>query len=99
MAVKEITKHNTPIQNMPIPDRDWQTVNIDYLGPLPNGYYIFVIVDQRSRYPDVEFLHSTAASALIPRLNRIFSTYGNPENIVSDNGPPFPSSHTYKGKV
>ena len=61
-----VTKHNTqaPIQNMPMPDRVWQTLNIDSLGPLPNGYYIFVIIDQRSRYPDVEFVHSTAATAL-----------------------------------
>ena len=100
-----VTKHNTqaPIQNMPIPDRVWQTVNIDYLGPLPNGYYIFVIIDQRSRYPDVEFVHSTAATMLIPRLNRIFSTYGNPENIVSDNGSLYflqvHSKNTYKRKV
>ena len=68
-----------------------KTVNADYLGPLPNGLYVFVIIDQRSKYPEVELVRRTKAEQLIPILDRIFATYGNPVVYISDNGPPFRS--------
>ena len=48
---KIITTHRHPFR-LCLSDRVWQTVSIDYLGPLQNGYYIFITIDQRSRYPD-----------------------------------------------
>ena len=53
------------------------------------GPYCFAVVDDYSRYPVVEFLTSTSASATIAKLDKIFSLFGIPEEIKSDNGPPF----------
>ncbi|XP_057292552.1 uncharacterized protein K02A2.6-like [Hydractinia symbiolongicarpus] len=85
------TSADAPIRIMDIPEQVWETLNIDFLGPFPTGYYLFVVIDQRSKFPEVEFLKSTKAETLIPCLDRMFSTYGNPRNVISDNGPPFSS--------
>ena len=37
----------------------------------------------------LNILHSTAARAIIPKLNRIFSIHGLSQTIRSDNDPPF----------
>ena len=49
------------------------------------------MVDDYSRYPVVELVSTTSAAALIPRLDKIFSMFGIPEECKSDNGPPFQS--------
>ena len=48
--------------------------------------------DQYSRYPVVEFDTSTSAEAVIPQLTRVFTTNGIPEEVKTDNGPPFNGS-------
>jgi len=39
--------------------------------------------------PEVEIVQSTAAKAVIPKRDRIFASYGVPQVVKSDNGPPF----------
>ena len=51
-----------------------------------------VFWDQYARYPAVEFTSSTSADYVIPQFTRVFNTYGIPEEIKSDNGPPFNGS-------
>lgn len=82
---------STPLKNTQIPDNVWDVVNVDYLGPLPSGQYLFVLIDQRSRFPLVDFTKSTNANNAISSLSRTFSMYGNPKSVISDNGPPFTS--------
>lgn len=91
---QSVTKQKVkpPLQNQPLAKNVWQKVHIDYLGPFPNNSYILVMVDQRSKYPEIDFTSSTSCNKLIPILERIFSIYGIPEIIISDNGPPFQSS-------
>ena len=93
MSCQAVGRGNPPAQlNItPTTKETWDTVNIDYLGPLPNGVYVFVIMDQKSKFPDVEFVHNTSATVLIKALERIISTYGIPNTVISDNGPPFQS--------
>ena len=78
-----------PLRPTPLPDRPWQRVDMDFWGPLPSGEYLLVIIDEYSRYPEVEFVRSTSAQAVIPHLDRIFSTHGFPEMAKTDGGPPF----------
>ncbi|KAK3720930.1 hypothetical protein QZH41_014537, partial [Actinostola sp. cb2023] len=58
-------------------------------GPFPSGDYLLVVLDEYSRFPEVEIVTSTSARAVIPKLDAIFSRQGIPDVLKSDNGPPF----------
>ena len=60
-----------------------------FCGPFPAGEYPFVVIDAYSQFLKVDIVHSTSASAIIPRMDRIFSNHGIPLIVRSDNGPPF----------
>ena len=72
-----------------MPKHCWDVVNVDFLGPLPSGHYLLTVIDQKSRFPEVEILSSTSAPTVLPKLDKIFATHGLPKILVSDNGPPF----------
>ena len=72
---QSVTKPKTkpPLQNQPLAKHFWQKVHIDYLGPFPNNSYILLTIDQRSKYPEIDFTSSTSCNKLMPILERIFS--------------------------
>ena len=78
-----------PLRMTEIPELPWRTIHIDFYGPLPTSEYLLVAVDRYSRFPEVEIVHSTRASTVIPKLDKMFSVHGIPDTIISDNGPPF----------
>jgi len=78
-----------PLRMTEMPELPWRTVHVDFYGPLPTSEYLLVVVDRYSRFPEVEIVHSTRASTVIPKLDKIFSVHGIPDIIISDNGPPF----------
>ena len=59
------------------------------------GIYLLVVIDDYSRFPVVEITSSTSAQTVIPHIDRIFSEYGVPDVVRTDNGPPF-NSREYK---
>ena len=77
-----------------LPPAPWQQLSIDFCGPLPSGDMLFVVIDEYSRYPEVEIVRSTSANTVISKLDRILSTHRIPAEIKSDNGPPF-QSHSF----
>ena len=83
-----LPKPPAPLQSTQLPPKPWHTVNMDFLGPLPSGEMLLVVIDQYSRFPEVEILRSTAASATIPKLDSIFARHGYPVKVRTDNGPP-----------
>ena len=50
-----------------------------------------IAVDSHSKWPEVVAIKKTTAEATISELRRLFSCYGLPEKVVSDNGPHFVS--------
>ena len=80
----------------PLPPEPWHTVHMDFCGPFPTGEYLFVIINAYSWFPEVDIVHSTSASAIIPRMDRVFCTHANPHIVRSDNGPPFTSDKIKK---
>ncbi len=78
-----------PLRMTEMQELPWRTVHVDFYGPLPTSEYLLVVVDRYSRFPEVEIVHSTRASTVIPKLDKIFSVHGIPDIIISDNGPPF----------
>ena len=78
-----------------LPSAPWKEVAIDFAEPFPAGDYIMLVIDEYSRFPEVETLTSTSARAVIPKLDAIFARQGIPEVLKSDNGPPF-SGHEFR---
>ena len=78
-----------PLCMSDLPRGPWLNLSVDFCGPLPSGEYLLVIVDEFSRYPCVEIVRSTSAECVIPIVDRVFATFGYPETVKTDNGPPF----------
>ncbi|XP_038049667.1 uncharacterized protein K02A2.6-like [Patiria miniata] len=79
-----------PLQMSTLPAGPWLEVSVDF-ADLPSGKHLLVVTDDYSRYPVVEIVTSTSVKAVIPKLDAIFSQFGIPQIIRSDNGPPFNS--------
>ena len=90
--------HNPPVPLQPnlLPDRPWQKLHCDFKGPIGEKYYLHIVIDQYSKYPEVDIVTSTSFSKLRPVLDRIFPTHGIPETVSSDNGPPYKSHEMEK---
>jgi hypothetical protein len=80
-----------PLKMTEIPENPWEVVSVDFGGPYPDGHYNLVVIDKRTRYPEVEKLHTTACKQTKEKLKKIFATHGIPRRLESDNGPPFNS--------
>ena len=78
-----------PLCPSKLPERPWQRVSADFWGPLANGEHLLVVIDDYSRYPEVEITSNTSGRATIPLLDKIFATHGIPEVVKTDGGPPF----------
>ena len=50
-----------------------------------------VAIDEYSRFPEIFITKSTDRERTISNLDQLFSSYGIPEVIKTDNGPPFKS--------
>ena len=85
------TPSQEPVKSTELPKGPWENLAVDYYGPLPSGEYVLVVIDEYSRFADIDFTTSTSAKATIPKLDRIFSSYGIPLHLKSDNGAPFNS--------
>jgi transposase InsO family protein len=66
-----------------------ECLNIDFVGPFPDGGYVLVIIDTFTRW--VELFHTKDASALSTAqcLLQHFGRFGAPLQLRSDNGPHF----------
>ena len=82
-----------PVVSTKMPEKVWKTINMDCLGPLPNGKYYLVLIDQRSRYPIVAFTTSTDATRLTKILEDVSAQYGLPDRVITSNGSPFSSTN------
>lgn len=69
----------------------WEEISVDFGGPYPNGHYNLVVLNQRTRYLEVEVVFSTAIKRTKEKLKKIFTHHGIPKRIQSDYGPPFHS--------
>jgi hypothetical protein len=82
----------TPLKMSKLPSGPWQEVSADFYGPFKTGEYLLVVVDDYSRFPEVEIIHSLSSNTVIPRFDAIFARHGVPKVVRTDNGPPFNGS-------
>ena len=76
-----------------IPDQAWVKIGTD-LFSFDNKDYV-IVVDYTSKCFEISCLPNTKASTVINHTKAIFSRYGIPREVVSDNGPQF-ISYEYK---
>ena len=84
-----------PLKPTELPTEPWSKLATDLYGPLDTGEYLLVVQCLYSRFPMVEIVRSTSGTAVIPAMDKILSTLGIPDEIASDNGPPY-SSEEFK---
>ena len=70
------SRRMAPFRMTKMPIAPWISLCIDYYGPLKNGKYLLVLIDEHSRYPIVRIVSSTAFKALKPILEDIFAMFG-----------------------
>ncbi|CAC5421578.1 unnamed protein product [Mytilus coruscus] len=78
-----------PLAMSDLPDAPRTYISMDFCGPFPSGHFLMVIMDEYSRYPVVETLTTISAKAVIPLLDKVFSTFGIPNIVKTDNGSPW----------
>ncbi len=75
----------------------WHTIGIDLMGPFPSTArqkrFLLVIVDYFTRWIEVFPMRVTTSIEIAEVLiNQVFTRYGLPRYILSDNGPQFVSN-------
>ena len=83
----------SPLSVWNFPSKFWQRHHIDYAGPFFGSMWL-VWIDAFSKYGGVEHVKSSNCFSIVRKLTELFSLFGNPEQIVSDNGTPF-TSHEF----
>ena len=78
-----------PLMSTPLPDYPWQVVATDLFEL--NGDKYVLVVDYFSRFPEVIKLSFTTSAVVIAAFKSLFSRFGIPEVVRSDNGPQFSS--------
>jgi hypothetical protein len=80
---------------MPIPERIWGELSIDFITDLPpsgrdNATNCMVVTDRLTKGVELEGLHDISAEAVAQRLfERHYPIHGIPTAITSDRGPQF----------
>lgn len=87
--VVTVSHEREPLRMTHMPSEPWREVAMDFWGPLHTGEYLLVTVCKQSRWAEVEFVTTTGARAVIPKLDKTFASLGIPVSVSSDNGPPF----------
>lgn len=75
-----------PLHPWDWPEEPWQRVHIDFAGPLESRMFL-VVVDAHSKWPEVAVMKGTSSEKTVEALISIFSRFGLPQQLVSDNGP------------
>ncbi|GFN77286.1 transposon ty3-g Gag-Pol polyprotein [Plakobranchus ocellatus] len=82
-------KQSDPLHRSPFPICPWDELSVDFARPFPTGEHLLIVIDDYSRFPEVEIVNSTSARSVTPKLNQIFARFGTPNILKSDNGSPF----------
>jgi hypothetical protein len=72
-----------------IPSKPWEKLGIDFFEW--NGTQHLLVADYFSKFPVIRAMASTSASKTVSVLKTIFSEYGIPSEVFTDQGPQFAS--------
>ncbi|KAF2899035.1 hypothetical protein ILUMI_07140, partial [Ignelater luminosus] len=68
--------------------KPFDRVHVDFAGPFMGTYY-FILIDAFRRWPEIHSVKNITTSTTINICNKIFSSFGLPQVLVSDNGKQF----------
>ena len=78
-----------PILTWEDPTDPWKNLHIDFAGPFEGSMWL-IVIDAATKWPEViKMNNDTTAERTIEILLSLFSRFGLPNQIVSDNGPQF----------
>ena len=80
----------TPSIPWKFPAATWERVHVDFFSL--NGQEFLILIDSHSEWIEVKLNSSTTSAKTIEVLRGIFTSYGLPKELVSDNGPQLASS-------
>ncbi|XP_058457013.1 uncharacterized protein K02A2.6-like [Malaya genurostris] len=80
-----------PLKRTLMPERAWVDLAADFVGPLPSGHNLLVIVDYFSRFIEVIVMNLITAALTVQALHETFCRFGMPETLKTDNGAQFVS--------
>ena len=97
---KQIKKIKIKKKKTNLPKAPWSQIAADFYGPLLTGEKLLVVTDFFSKFTIVEIMKTTSYSIVATkevstRLDNLFSLFGYPDEITTDNGPPW-DSHDIK---
>ena len=82
-----------PLRKYPVPDKPFDVVSCDLVGPLPitgsGNRYIVVVVDFLTRYCSVKAIPNKTADMVAQALWTVFCEHGTPSTLYSDSGTEF----------
>lgn len=86
------TERPVPFKSRDLPEGPWRVIQIDFLQIPLGSKELLMVCDTYSRMTWAIEMKKTDTAHTIKALNGIFSIWGFPEVIQSDNGPPFNSN-------
>lgn len=81
------SQNREPLISTPLPDLPWQKLAAD-LCEFKGRHYL-IVIDYFSRWLEILDLPKTNSETVIQKLKSIFTRYGIPEELMTDNGPQF----------
>ncbi|GFN96940.1 Pol polyprotein [Plakobranchus ocellatus] len=95
LSDKSLAPANVSATSIPLPESPWQKVAIDVTGPFliasQSSKFLVVLIDYKSKFPEILMASNVRSSTIIGWLDEVFSRFGAPDELVSDNGPQFTS--------
>ena len=88
-CIKKAHSPKEPLQAHDVPSQPWERIAMDHF--YQNGRLYLLVCDYFSKFPFIFQTKSTSFAYIKEQLEELFGLEGAPDEIMSDNGPPFSS--------
>ncbi|KAJ8361977.1 hypothetical protein AAFF_G00407490 [Aldrovandia affinis] len=98
LSEKSLVPETPPLQPTPWPNGPWEKIQVDIFGELQaapaHQKYLIVVTDLYSKWPEVIATSNVTTATVITGLSDLFTRWGQPQVIMTDNGPQFQADFT-----
>ena len=88
-CIKKTHPPKEPLQAHDVPSQPWERITMDQF--YQNGRLYLLVCDYFSKFPFIFQTKLTSFAYIKEQLEELFGLEGTPDEIMSDNGPPFSS--------